>query len=224
MNTLRISLLVCLLLILGLLFQSQFYKLFPKQDLSDEYRGSDITYYYGLGRFYYLVLIMDVYSRRILGYSLADNMRAENNLNALKMALNLRGKNHYHNQLIHHSDKGSQYVSDIYIDLLYDYGIQISMCDEVYENTHIERVHDTIKNQYLNRLSISSESELKAKVDRVIEIYNTQRPHQSLMGLTPVDYEVYIETIPIKKRLKMEIYTVNKIENQDLNQLNISFN
>jgi putative transposase len=52
---------------------------------------SDITYIYCLDRFYYLVMIMDVYSRRILGYSLADNMRAENNLNALKMALNTRG-------------------------------------------------------------------------------------------------------------------------------------
>lgn len=53
--------------------------------------SSDITYVFCLGRFYYLVLLMDVYSRRIIGYSVADNMRAENNLHALKMALNLRG-------------------------------------------------------------------------------------------------------------------------------------
>lgn len=186
--------------------------------------SSDITYYYGLGRFYYLVMIMDVYSRRILGYNLADNMRAENNLKALRMALNLRGKKHYHNRLIHHSDKGSQYVSDIYTEMLDDYGMQISMCDEVYENTHIERVNETIKNQYLNRTHITTEQELKRKVDRIIEIYNTQRPHQSLMGLTPVDFEAYLETIPTEKRLKMEIYTVNKIENQDFSQLKISFN
>ena len=186
--------------------------------------SSDITYFYCLGRFYYLVMIMDVYSRRILGYSLADNMRAENNLKALIMALQLRGDNHYHNRLIHHSDKGSQYVSDIYTEMLYDYGIQISLCDDVFENTHIERLNETIKNQYLSRMSITTEQELKRKVDRVIEIYNTQKPHQSLMGLTPVDYEAYLETIPTEKRLKLEIFTVNKIENQDYNQLQISFN
>jgi len=186
--------------------------------------SSDITYFYCLGRFYYLVMIMDVYSRRILGYSLSDNMRAENNSKALIMALQLRGENHYHNRLIHHSDKGSQYVSDIYTEMLYDYGIQISMCDEVYENTHIERLNDTIKNQYLNRMNFTSEQDLKRKVGRVIEIYNTQRPHQSLMGLTPVDYEAYLETIPATRRLKMEIYTVNKIEKQDFNQIKISFN
>jgi putative transposase len=186
--------------------------------------SSDITYFFCLDRFYYLVMIMDVYSRRIIGYSLADNMRAENNLNALGMALNLRGENHYHNRLIHHSDKGSQYVSDIYTDMLFNYGIQISMCDDVYENTHIERVNDTIKNQYLNRMHIATEQELKQKVDWVIEIYNTKRPHQSLLGLTPVDYEAYLETIPYEKRLKMEIYTFNKLENQNINQIRISFN
>lgn len=186
--------------------------------------SSDITYVYSLNRFYYLSLIMDVYSRRIVGYCLADNMRAENNLKALKMALDLRGSNHYQNQLIHHSDKGAQYVSDIYIETLVAYGIKISMCNEVYENTHIERVNDTIKNQYLNRMHVANEHQLKQKVDQVIKTYNTIRPHQSLSRLSPVMYENYLETLPIEKRQKMEIYTVNKIEKQDLNQLNIKFN
>jgi transposase InsO family protein len=186
--------------------------------------SSDITYFYCLGRFYYLVMIMDVYSRRIVGYSIADNMRAENNLTALMMALSLRGENHYHNQLIHHSDKGSQYASDIYTEMLYNYGIRISMCDEVYENTHIERINDTIKNQYLTRITITTEQELIRKVDQVINTYNTKRPHQSLSGLCPVEFEAYLEEIPMEKRFKMEIYTINKVENQDFNQLKISFN
>ena len=76
--------------------------------------SSDITYYLCLEKVYYIVFIMDVYSRRIIGYSVSDNMRAENNFNALKMALRLRGVSIYHNQLIHHSDKGSQYASDLY--------------------------------------------------------------------------------------------------------------
>lgn len=186
--------------------------------------SSDITYLYCLDRFYYLVLIMDVYSRRIVGYSLADNMRAENNLKALKMALDLRGMSNYQNQLIHHSDKGAQYVSDIYTETLENYRIQISMCNEVYENTHIERVNDTIKNQYLNRMQIENEHQLRRKVSQVIETYNTMRPHQSLSRLTPVQYENYLKTIPLEKRQPMEIYTINKVEKNDPYQLNIKFN
>lgn len=185
---------------------------------------SDLTYLFCLDRFYYIVLIMDVYSRRIIGYSLADNMRAENNVNALKMALTLRGIPHYHEGLIHHSDKGSQYVSDVYTDILLEYGIQISMCDEVYENTHIERVNDTIKNQYLNRMTVQTEEELKRKVSKVIETYNTKRPHQSLGKLTPAEYEVYLKTVPIENRSKMEIYTTSEQDPQDPNQLNLMFN
>lgn len=186
--------------------------------------SSDITYFYCLGRFYYLVMVMDVYSRRIIGYSIADNMRAENNLAALAMALNLRGEGNYHNNLIHHSDKGSQYASDIYTDTLQDCGIMISMCDDVYENTHIERANDTIKNQYLGRMDIGNEQELKRKVAEVIRSYNTMRPHKSLSGLSPTDYEILLKTIPMEKRFNMEIYTVNKVERKDPNQLELMFN
>lgn len=186
--------------------------------------SSDITYFYCLGRFYYLVMVMDVYSRRIIGYSIADNMRAENNLAALAMALNLRGEGNYHNNLIHHSDKGSQYASDIYTDTLQDCGIMISMCDDVYENTHIERANDTIKNQYLGRMDIGNEQELKRKVAEVIRSYNTLRPHKSLSGLSPTDYEILLKTIPMEKRFNMEIYTVNKVEKKDPNQLELMFN
>lgn len=187
--------------------------------------SSDITYLYCLDRFYYLAMIMDVYSRRIVGYSIADNMRAENNFAALKMALALRGVKDYGYSLIHHSDKGAQYVSDIYTETLGNYGIRISMCEDVYENTHIERLNDTIKNQYLNRMEITGERILKQKVAKTIETYNTLRPHQSLGGLTPVKYEAKIESIPLENRKKMEIYTVMKeLEPRNPNQLNILFN
>ena len=79
---------------------------------------SDIFYFSLQGRHYYGVLIMDVYSRRIVGWSMAKDMRAENNVRALMVALTLRGNCHYGNKLIHHSDRGSQYVSNEYTDLL----------------------------------------------------------------------------------------------------------
>ena len=186
--------------------------------------SSDITYLYILGKFYYLVMIMDLYSRRIVGYNLSDNMRAENNLAALKMALTLRGINNYHQGLIHHSDKGAQYASDIYTETLDAYGIRISMCNEVYENTHIERVNDTIKNQYLYRKDIRSEKQLFRAVDITIKTYNELRPHNSLSKKKPVQYEEYLKEVPMNKHEKMIIYTIQKEINQtDINQLKLIF-
>ena len=186
--------------------------------------SSDITYLYCLGKFYYIVMIMDVYSRRIIGYSLADNMRAENNFAALKMALMFRGITNYHKTLIHHSDKGSQYASDLYTQTLDDYGIAISMCDDVLENSHIERVNETIKNQYLNRMQINSEKELIQKVKSVMETYNNLRPHQSLNEITPCEFEGRLLKTPIEQRIKMDIYTCKRnIELRDPNQLMLSF-
>src|SRR3546814_8516135 len=78
------------------------------------------------------------------------------------MALALRGISNYHHRLIHHSDKGSQYVSDIYTDTLQDYGIEISMCDEVYENTHIERLNVGIFIYLITHRSEEHTSELQS--------------------------------------------------------------
>ena len=165
---------------------------------------------------------MDVYSRRIIGYNIADNMRAENNLSSLKMALQIRDIKDYEQHLIHHSDKGTQYASDTYTELLEQYGIRISMCDEVYENTHIERVNDTIKNQYLKRMEINNREELKMKLDEVIKAYNETRPHQSLKKMSPVVYEDYLASINKENRIKMKIYTVKISKDETMNnQLNL---
>jgi transposase InsO family protein len=172
--------------------------------------SSDITYLYCLDRTFYIVLIMDIYSRRIVGYSVADNMRAENNVRALRMALRLRGIEKYGGSLIHHSDKGTQYACNEYTGLLESHGVRISMCDEVYENTHIERVNDTIKNQYLNRMDITSRKQLDARVDESIKAYNETRPHQSLNQMSPVQYETQLPGTEKSKRKKMTVYTIKK--------------
>lgn len=188
----------------------------------NELWSSDITYLFYLDQFFYLVFIMDVYSRRIIGYSIADNMRAENNVAALKMALKARGINDYSQRLIHHSDKGTQYASDNYTQLLGEYKIRISMCNEVYENTHIERVNDTIKNQYLKRMEINNRKELEKKLDEVIKTYNEKRPHQSLKKRSPVQYENDLKEMEKEKRKKMTIYTVKLNEDDPSNkQLNL---
>ena len=168
--------------------------------------SSDITYLYCLDQFFYIVLIMDVYSRKIVGYSVADNMRAENNISALQTALTLRGINHYKKQLIHHSDRGSQYVSDDYTNLLDDYGIAISMCIDVLENAHSERANGTIKNEYLNRWSIIDFDELKIKVKQAVNNYN-DRLHWSIKE-TPNNYEITLKETPMERRVEMEIFTI----------------
>ena len=188
----------------------------------DELWSSDITYFFCLGQFFYIVFIMDVYSRRIIGYSIADNMRAENNVKALEMALKTRGITDYNQQLIHHSDKGTQYASDSYTQMLEQSKIRISMCNEVYENTHIERVNDTIKNQYLKRMEINNEKELKQKLAIVIKTYNEIRPHQSLKKMPPVQYETHLKQVKKENRIKMTIYTI-KLNQDDTSdkQLNL---
>lgn len=184
--------------------------------------SSDITYLYCLNQFFYIVLIMDVYSRRIIGYNIADNMRAENNVTALNMALKLRGIENYHHTLIHHSDKGTQYASDAYTEALEKYKIKISMCNEVYENTHIERVNDTIKNQYMYRKEINNKKQLETQLKETMNAYNESRPHQSLSKMTPVQYENYLLGTPIEKRNKMKIYTVElNADAMNTKQLNL---
>jgi transposase InsO family protein len=185
--------------------------------------SSDLFYFQLNGRHYYVVLIMDVYSRRIVGHSVADNMRAENNVAALRMALTLRGVDNFRQGLVHHSDRGSQYVSDDYTGLLETFGILISMCDDVYENTHIERANGTIKNGYLNRWGNRDEATLFKNVNRAVASYN-QRPHKSLPGrMTPIAFESYINELSNDEKPVLEIYTVRNQKSDSPNQLELNF-
>ena len=169
---------------------------------------SDLFYFPIRGKHYYVVLIMDVYSRRIIGYSASDNMRAENNIAALNMALTLRGIKNYKRNLIHHSDRGSQYISDDYTNLLESYQIDISMCMDVLENAHCERVNGTIKNEYLNRWTIDNFYQLQQRLKIAVDNYNN-RQHDSLK-MTPIEFETYVNELDEKLRPSMEVFTINK--------------
>ena len=186
----------------------------------------DITYFLvpGQKQTYYLFFIMDVYSRRILGWHAAQDMRAVQNLKALKMALRQR-RGQSLEGLIHHSDRGGQYVSDQYTQLLESHHIQISMCRSAYENAHIERVHGTIKNYYLKHWDNSTLTKLKRNLDRAVEAYNHHKPHSSLQGLTPVAYEQQLHQLPIDQRTKMNIFVSNDTKRQTIlkNQLTLFY-
>lgn len=171
---------------------------------------SDIFYFPLQGRHYYGVLIMDVYSRRIIGWSMADNMRAENNITALNSAFTLRGVENYGQQLIHHSDRGSQYISDDYTELLDNYGVCISMCAEVLENAHIERVNGTIKNDYLYRWDIRTEGQLYLRMEQAVNNYNNRR--HRILGMTPIEFETHVKELPKGESVptfKMFVYQQN---------------
>ena len=182
--------------------------------------SSDITYFSLGERFYYIVFILDVYSRKIIGYSVADHLRATNNIAALKMAFRLRGIPHYNNELIHHSDRGTQYTSQAYVEKLTNAGIQISMCQEVLENSHIERVNGIIKNEYLKHWEINNEKELKKALKEAVNNYN-KRLHRSLNSKTPNEFEEALKKNPHIEREPLKVFHYNRNSKDNPNQMTL---
>lgn len=149
---------------------------------------SDITYFYCENRFYYLVFIIDIYTKLIKGYAVSDHMRASANISALKMALN-SSKGDL-SRLIHHSDRGSQYVDCIYQQHLKDRDIKISMGVCAQDNAYAERINATIKNEYLKYWDINSLYKLKKCVNKAVKHYNNQRKHNHLpKRMTPLGFQ-----------------------------------
>jgi len=185
---------------------------------------SDITYFQiAEQEFLYIVFIIDVYSRKILGYNVSTDLRAKSNLVALEMALKQRGIKKYAN-LIHHSDKGVQYTSKAYTQLLEKYNIQISMCDNVYQNTHIERVNGIIKNEYLVACTIKNLTECQRALKRSVGLYNTVRPHWNLDLKSPDRFEKHLLMVPLSKRKLLKIYSdEKKLETYNLKQGKLFF-
>lgn len=152
----------------------------------DEIWVTDITYLHVEGRHMYVFLVTDMYSRMVVGWKVADNMRDDNAIDALKMAL--RGMNPQYKEMpvIHHSDRGSQYCSLDYVKLMKKHSMEISMTEggNPRENSVAERVNGIIKNEYLYPLQVSI-SGLHMRVHRAIHAYNAERPHLSLNMHTP---------------------------------------
>lgn len=145
---------------------------------------SDITYIRVGERFYYAVFIIDVYTKKIVGYQVSDHMRATANVKALQMAL----KGHKA-PVIHHSDRGSQYIYEEYISLLMDQGCQISMAKTAQDNAYAERINRTIKNDYIERWKPKDFKQLKRMVARAVDQYNKVRPHNNIGKLSPIQFE-----------------------------------
>lgn len=173
---------------------------------------SDITYFDIGSRFYYLIFIVDVYTREILGYRASNHMRAEANLKALNMALS--HMNFAPATLIHHSDRGSQYGSDIYRNRLKEKGIHISMGLVATDNAYAERVNGIIKNEYLKKWNIKTEHELKLKIKKAVNHYNQSRKHRAhQMKYSPSEFRNIWLGLTHRQLSKVTIYTQGREPN-----------
>ena len=159
--------------------------------------ASDITYIRTLKGFCYLALITDMYSRKIVGYDLSDSLELKGCVRALNKAVyqaeNIKG-------LIHHSDRGIQYCSNVYTQILKRKKIDISMTEEnhCYENAMAERVNGVLKDEFYLDQTFMNVAHAKRAAKNAIKLYNEIRLHLSLDFKTP--NMVYL---PVRKAGKL---------------------
>ena len=146
----------------------------------------DITYLRLTTGFCYLALITDVYSRKIIGYHVNDSLELKGCMKAFEMACSNR------KQLlgtIHHSDRGIQYCSNTYVNLLRQKEILISMAEagNCYENAIAERVNGILKNEFNLDAEFKSINQAKQATEQAIKTYNEKRPHMSIGMKKPIE-------------------------------------
>jgi len=146
---------------------------------------SDITYLKTDEGYCYLSLVTDAYSRKIMGYTVADSLDADHSRQALEMALRTRiAADH---GLTHHSDRGLQYCSKEYVQLAEKHNVRMSMTEngDPYENALAERMNRTIKEEFCLDTVLPSRKLARLAVAEAVRLYNTYRPHLALAGKTP---------------------------------------
>jgi putative transposase len=157
---------------------------------ADEVWTADITYVPTGEGWLYLAVVMDLFSRRIIGWSTADHLRAELTCDALEMALTHRRPN---GELLHHSDRGVQYASGAYQELLAGHGIEPSMsrAGNCHDNAVTESFFSTLKGELTHHESYADREEARRSLFEYIEVfYNRKRLHSTLGYRSPADYEV----------------------------------
>ena len=145
---------------------------------------SDITYIRTIKGFCYLALITDAYSRKIIGYDLSNSLELSGCVRALNKAL-YKAKNI--DRLIHHSDRGIQYCSNGYTQILKRHNIAISMTEDnhCYENALAERINGILKDEFYLDQTFTDVAHAKRATKNAINLYNEIRLHLSLDYKTP---------------------------------------
>jgi putative transposase len=150
---------------------------------------TDITYIPTGEGWLYLAAILDLYSRRIVGWAMAERMTSTLTISALKMAIHQRQPG---DGLIHHSDQGSQYTDSTYQALLKDHGIHVSMngIGTWYDNAPMESFFGTLKSELVYHRMYLTRDQARPELFYYIEVfYNRRRRHSSLGYLSPETYE-----------------------------------
>jgi transposase InsO family protein len=149
----------------------------------------DITYIPTDQGWLYLAGVIDLCSRRIVGWSMAEHMRVELVADALKMAVARRRPG---DGLLHHSDRGVQYASDDYVHLLQSHGMQISMSGrgDCWDNAVMESFWATLKTELVNHEHYATQEQARASIFQYIEVfYNRKRLHSSIGYVSPETFE-----------------------------------
>lgn len=150
---------------------------------------ADITYVRLRETFLYLAVVMDAYSRRVVGWELAENLRAELALAALDRALTERA---IEPGIVHHSDRGVQYCCHAYIEKLQEHGFAVSMSrtGNPYDNAKAESFMKTLKSEEVYLRQYRDQEDARASIQQFIEeVYNRKRLHSSLGYLSPEAFE-----------------------------------
>lgn len=147
---------------------------------------SDITYWQLECGYVYISFITDAYSHKIVGFHVAETLESVETIKALKMALSSLSTDKQY-QLTHHSDRGVQYCHHKYVNLLQDNDIKISMTEngDPLENAIAERVNGIIKDEYLQDTTVKNLQEAKSVLSFVVNLYNEERPHNSISNNVP---------------------------------------
>ena len=154
-----------------------------------EVLAGDITYLKLGQTFLYLAVVIDLFNREVVGWSMARSLQSNLVVDAMKMALQKGSKK---TKFIFHSDRGSQYASQVFRDLLESKNLTPSMSrrGNCYDNCFVECWFKSLKSEWIYRNQYSSESELRALVFEYIETwYNTKRRHSALDYLSPREYK-----------------------------------
>ena len=151
---------------------------------------ADITYIWTAMGWLYLAVIIDVFSRRVVGYKIDDHMRAELVVEAYKNAVGARDIEE--GQLMHHSDRGSQYASEEFRKVAKEYGVTLSMSRKgnCWDNSVAESFFATLKKELVHRQYWLSKGQVTAAIsDYIGAFYNRKRRHSSIGFVSPADYE-----------------------------------
>jgi putative transposase len=150
---------------------------------------ADFTYIWTAEGWLYVAAVIDLFSRRVVGWSMSATMTAQLVTDALMMAIWRRGKP---DALLHHSDQGSQYTSEQFQRLMADNGVTCSMSrsGNVWDNAAMESFFSSLKTEWIARKTYRTRNQAKAEVfDYIERFYNPTRRHSTLGYLSPIDFE-----------------------------------